>query len=100
MDLVIQSYKQISDVHVGYINPPSWNSKHRMSDPVLYRSVVDTCLTTSPMFDEIRYRINCLVLLYIARPSSTAATIVAKLSSARTISEVNVREKQTPTLTA
>lgn len=72
--------------------------------------------TTSPMFEEIMYLMNCLVLLYIARPSATAcrninhyednqkcsrfqqnkqetqekiptATIVAKLSSAKTISE-------------
>jgi hypothetical protein len=30
---------------------------------------------------------NCFVLLYIALPSATAATIEAKLSSAKTISE-------------
>lgn len=29
---------------------------------------------------------NCLVLLYISRPSSTASSIVAKLESARTMS--------------
>jgi len=28
--------------------------------------------TTSPIFDEIMYRINCLVLLYMALPSATA----------------------------
>ena len=44
--------------------------------------------TTSPIFDDIKYLINCFVLLYIARPSSTADTIVAKLSSARTISTI------------
>lgn len=28
--------------------------------------------TTSPIFDEIIYRINCFVLLYMALPSATA----------------------------
>jgi hypothetical protein len=28
--------------------------------------------TTSPIFDEIMYRINCFVLLYMALPSATA----------------------------
>jgi hypothetical protein len=28
--------------------------------------------TTSPIFDEIMYRMNCLVLLYMALPSETA----------------------------
>lgn len=28
--------------------------------------------TTSPIFDVIMYRINCLVLLYMALPSATA----------------------------
>jgi hypothetical protein len=45
------------------------------------------------MLDEMRYRMNCFVLLYIALPSSTAATIVAKLSSARTISDHDIKEK-------
>uniref|UniRef100_A0A7C9DQT5 Uncharacterized protein n=1 Tax=Opuntia streptacantha TaxID=393608 RepID=A0A7C9DQT5_OPUST len=43
--------------------------------------------TTSPIFEEIMYLMNCFVLLYIALPSATAATMVAKLSSANTISE-------------
>uniref|UniRef100_A0A2P2M3J4 Calcium-transporting ATPase 3 endoplasmic reticulum-type n=1 Tax=Rhizophora mucronata TaxID=61149 RepID=A0A2P2M3J4_RHIMU len=33
------------------------------------------------------YLMNCFVLLYIALPSATAATIEAKLSSAKTMSE-------------
>lgn len=51
------------------------------------RKLSDTYQTTSPTFEEMRYRINCFMLLYMARPSSTAATIVEKLSSASTISE-------------
>lgn len=30
--------------------------------------------TTSPMFEDIIYLINCFVLLYIALPSATACT--------------------------
>lgn len=30
--------------------------------------------TTSPIFEEIMYRINCFVLLYIALPSATACS--------------------------
>ena len=43
-------------------------------------------LTTSPIFDEIRYRMKDDVLLKMLRPCSIAETIVAKLSSASTIS--------------
>ena len=52
---------------------------------------VHTYLTTSPIFEEIKYRINCFVLSYIDLPSSTAATIVEKLSSANTISDIKLR---------
>lgn len=45
---------------------------------------------TSPMLDDIMYRIKAFMLLYMARPCATASTIVAKLSSARTISEASL----------
>jgi hypothetical protein len=41
---------------------------------------------TSPMFDDSRYRRNLRMFAKIARPSSTAATMEAKLSSARIMS--------------
>ena len=41
---------------------------------------------TSPMFDESRYRKNFRIFEKIDRPSSTAATMEAKLSSASTMS--------------
>src|SRR5271169_3898736 len=37
-------------------------------------STVKNIDTTSPIFELIKYRINCCVLLYIARPSSTASS--------------------------
>ncbi len=41
--------------------------------------------TISPRFDDNRNCMAFCILLYIFLPSSTATTIVAKLSSARTI---------------
>lgn len=46
--------------------------------------------TTSPTLEEIRYLMNCFMLLLIARPSSTAATMDAKLSSGSTISAADL----------
>ena len=42
-------------------------------------------VSTSPKLQDNRYLMNFLILSYITRPSSTAATIVAKLSSKRII---------------
>uniref|UniRef100_A0A0A9XZH5 Uncharacterized protein n=1 Tax=Lygus hesperus TaxID=30085 RepID=A0A0A9XZH5_LYGHE len=44
---------------------------------------------TSPMFDDTRYRINCLVFVKITRPSCTASTIVEKLSSSSIICDAS-----------
>ena len=49
------------------------------------------------MFDEIKYIRYFLMFPKIPRPSSTAATIEAKLSSSRTISEAS-RETSVPTI--
>lgn len=46
-----------------------------------------TMATTSPILLLTMYRMNCFVLAKMQRPSATAATIVAKLSSMSTISE-------------
>ena len=43
-------------------------------------------VNTSPMFDESRKRRNLRMLARMARPSRTAVTMVAKLSSARIMS--------------
>lgn len=53
------------------------------------RRAVKKIERTSPIFDEIRYLMNAFILLYIDLPSSIAFTIVAKLSSANTISDAN-----------
>ena len=45
---------------------------------------------TSPMFDESRKRRNLRMLAKIPRPSRTALTIVAKLSSARIMSAASL----------
>mmetsp|Transcript_50994 Transcript_50994/g.84528 ORF Transcript_50994/g.84528 Transcript_50994/m.84528 type:complete len:285 (+) Transcript_50994:864-1718(+) len=50
------------------------------------RAAVRKIHATSPMLEEIRYRMNALVFMKMALPSSTAETIVEKLSSASTMS--------------
>ena len=44
---------------------------------------------TSPVFHESRKRMNFRMFAKIARPSSIAATMVAKSSSVRTMSEAS-----------
>ena len=43
-------------------------------------------VTSSPALDDSRKKMNFWMLRQMARPSRTASTIVAKLSSARTMS--------------
>jgi hypothetical protein len=53
------------------------------------RAALKKMHATSPRLLDTKYRMNCLVLVKMARPCRTAATIVAKLSSASTMSEAS-----------
>jgi hypothetical protein len=44
--------------------------------------------TTSPIFDEIMYRINCFVLLYMALPSATAYEQIVEQDSDKSSTEI------------
>jgi hypothetical protein len=86
----------------GAATAPPPASRPITEAPTTPRNIV----RTSPMFEERRYRRNFRMLAKIARPSRTAATIVAKLSSATIIfadslaTSVPVTPMATPTSAA
>ena len=67
----------------GRAMPPSPDAVSPMTSA---RSTPRSIVITSPRFDDRRYLKNLRMFAKIARPTSTAATMVAKLSSASTMS--------------